>query len=75
MLEVIKDCFVFCCYTRLAFKEMVNLKKEHIVKGYDGADWIKMKRQKTQKELLIPLYPKAKKTLRKYASDDQSYSL
>ncbi len=70
-LEVIKDCFVFCCYTGLAFKEMVSLKKEHIVKGYDGELWIKMKRQKTQKELSIPLLPKAKKILRKYASDDQ----
>jgi integrase/recombinase XerD len=70
-LEVIKDCFVFCCYTGLAFKEMVSLQKKHIVKGYDGADWIKMKRQKTQKVLSIPLLPKAKKILRKYASDDQ----
>ncbi|MCP4884679.1 MAG: site-specific integrase, partial [Flavobacteriales bacterium] len=35
-LEVIKDCFVFCCYTGLAFKEMVSLRREHIVKGYDG---------------------------------------
>jgi integrase/recombinase XerD len=48
---------------------MVNLKKEHIVEGYDGADWIKMKRQKTQKELSIPLLPKAKKILRKTISN------
>ena len=34
-IQVIKDCFVFCCYTGLAFKEMVSLKKENIVKGYD----------------------------------------
>ena len=26
-IEVIKECFVFCCYTGLAFKEMVSLKK------------------------------------------------
>ncbi len=68
-LEVIKDCFVFCCYTGLAFKEMVSLRREHIVKGYDGEDWIKMKRQKTQKELSIPLLPRAKKILRRYISD------
>jgi integrase len=69
-IQVIKDCFVFCCYTGLAFKEMSSLKKEHIVKGYDGEDWIKMKRQKTQKELSIPLLPKAKKILRKYATEN-----
>ena len=48
---------------------MVSLRRENIVKGYDGEDWIKMKRQKTQKELSIPLLPKAKKILRRYASD------
>ena len=68
-LEVVKDCFVFCCYTGLAFKEMVSLRKENIVKGYDGEDWIKMKRQKTQKELSIPLLPKAKRILRRYRSN------
>jgi len=56
-IQVIKDCFVFCCYTGLAFKEMLSLREVHIVKGYDGEDWIKMKRQKTQKELSIPLLP------------------
>ncbi len=70
-IQVIKDCFVFCCYTGLAFKEMVNLKKEHIVKGYDGELWIKMKRQKTQKELSIPLLPKAEKIIKKYASESE----
>jgi len=68
-LEVIKDCFVFCCYTGLAFKEMSCLKKEHIVKGFDGMDWIKIKRQKTLKTLSIPLLPKAKKIIRKYQSE------
>ncbi len=48
---------------------MVSLKKENIVKGCDGEDWIKMKRQKTQKELSIPLLPKAKKILRRYRSN------
>ena len=71
-LEVIKDCFVFCCYTGLAFKEMSSLKKEHIVKGFDGRDWIKIKRQKTLKTLSIPLLPKAKKIIRKYASESDN---
>ncbi len=68
-LEVIKDCFVFCCYTGLAFKEMSSLKREHIVKGFDGMDWIRIKRQKTLKTLSIPLLPKAKKIIRKYHTE------
>jgi site-specific recombinase XerD len=58
-IQVIKDCFVFCCYTGLAFNEMSNLKKEHLVKGPDGMDWIKIKRQKTNKTVSIPILPKA----------------
>ena len=65
-LEEIRDCFVFCCYTGLAFKEMSNLRREHITKGKDGKNWIKMKRQKTGKFLSIPLLPVAQNLLDKY---------
>ena len=50
-LAEVRDCFVFCCYTGLAFKEMSNLRREHIIEGKDGKNWIKMKRQKTSKGL------------------------
>ncbi|SDL83825.1 Site-specific recombinase XerD [Salinimicrobium catena] len=65
-LEEVRDCFVFCCYTGLAFKEMTNLRKNHIVQGEDGRNWIKMKRQKTGKSISIPLLPVAQKVLEKY---------
>ena len=65
-LEEVRDCFVFCCYTGLAFKEMSNLREKHIVKGEDGKNWIRLKRQKTNKSLSIPLLPKAQKILDKY---------
>ena len=69
-IKVVKDCFIFCCYTGLAFKEMANLKREHIVKGFDGMDWIKIKRQKTLKTLSIPILPQAGKIISKYGSID-----
>jgi len=65
-LNQIRDCFVFCCYTGLAFKEMANLKHSNIVLGIDGLDWIKIKRQKTNSVVSIPLLPKAKSILEKY---------
>ena len=65
-LEEVRDCFVFCCYTGLAFKEMSNLKKEHIVKGEDGKNWIRLTRQKTGKALSIPILPVAQKIIDKY---------
>jgi site-specific recombinase XerD len=65
-LQQVKDLFVFCCYTGLAFKEMSNLKTEHIVNGFDGDKWIKMNREKTSKPLMIPLLPKALDIICKY---------
>ncbi len=65
----IKRLLVFCCYTGLAFKEMSNLNKEHIVKGYDGMNWIRIKSQKTLKTLSIPILQKAQQIINKYASD------
>ena len=65
-LEEVRDCFVFCCYTGLAFKEMSALRKDHIVKGRDGKNWIRVKRQKTGKTISVPLLPKAQEILDKY---------
>jgi len=50
----------------LAYHEMSNLKKENIMKGFDGNEWIQMTRQKTSKLISIPLLPKAKIILDKY---------
>jgi integrase/recombinase XerD len=69
-LQQVKDLFVFCCYTGLAFKEMSNLKTEHIVKGFDGNVWIKMNREKTSKPLMIPLLPKALDMINKYQNEE-----
>ena len=65
-LAEIRDCFVFCCYTGLAFKEMSNLKKDHIVKDKDGRNWLRMNRQKTGKTIAVPILPVAQKLLDKY---------
>lgn len=73
-LELIKDLFVFCCYTGLAYNEMVKLQPKHIVIGFDGILWIKMIRDKTNKEISIPLLPKAIEIIEKYKTDS-SFSL
>jgi site-specific recombinase XerD len=68
-LQLVKDLFVFCCYTGLAFQEMTNLESKHIIKGFDGNLWIEMIRQKTDKKISIPLLPKAKELLSEYGED------
>lgn len=65
-LQLVQDLFVFSSYTGLPYNELMNLKKTHITKGFDDNLWIKMKREKTSKELSIPLLPKALEILVKY---------
>ena len=69
-LQEVKDWFVFSCYTGLAYNEIKNLRKEHIVKGFDGELWIEMKREKTQKNIAVPILPKAQELINKYADDN-----
>lgn len=64
-LEIVKDLFILCCYTGLAFNEMSKLEAKHIVNGFDNNKWIKMIRDKTNKEISIPLLPKALEILSK----------
>ena len=67
-LEQVKDMFVFCCYTGLAFNEMDSLLKSHLVVGFDGKNWIQMNRKKTDMKISIPLPPKANEILSKNLS-------
>ncbi len=50
---------------------MSNLRRSNIVKEHDGYSWIKMKRQRTNKSLSIPILPKAQQIIDIYASDDE----
>jgi len=47
-LEKIRDVFVFCCFTGLAFIDVKELKSEDFTTGADGTVWIRKKRQKTK---------------------------
>jgi len=69
-LQQVKDWFVFSCYTGLAYNEIKNLRNQHIVKGFDGMLWIEMKREKTQKNISVPLLPKARELIDKYTDDN-----
>ena len=74
-LEQVRDMFVFCCYTGLAYKEMSSLRTHHINIGFDGNLWINMIRQKTEQPISIPLLPQAKTILDKYKQVDSDVVL
>jgi integrase/recombinase XerD len=65
-LKQVKDLFIFCCYTGLAYAEMSTLTAKNIEMGFDGNEWIQMIRKKTNKKISIPILPKAREILDKY---------
>ena len=70
-LQQIKDMFVFCCYTGLGFKEMINLKYSDIIKRFDGNKWLSVKRNKTIRIYYVPLLPIAKSIISNYQNDTE----
>jgi integrase len=58
-MEIIRKLFLLSCYSGLAFKEMENLRPEHMVTSDGKVYWISMHRQKTKKTYKIALLPQA----------------
>ncbi|MDP1726900.1 MAG: site-specific integrase [Bacteroidota bacterium] len=65
-LSHIRDIFLFCCYTGLAYVDVQKLKPSDIKIGIDGEDWIFTFRQKTDIDTRIPLLPVARDLVEKY---------
>jgi len=65
-LQMVKDLFLFSCYTGLAYIDTMNLTAGNIVKGIDGNDWLFTSRQKTDTDVRIPLLPQAEELIKKY---------
>jgi len=65
-LTVVRDIFIFQCYTGLANIDAYQLKKNNIKIGLDGEQWIMSERQKTGSVTNVPLLPKALEILKKY---------
>lgn len=64
--ERTKDVFLFQLYTGLSYIDVLKLRKEHIVKGIDGRNWIVKDREKTKNTARIPLIDKAQAIIDKY---------
>ena len=65
-LNLVRDIFIFSCYTGLAYIDIFNLTKEQITIDVDRNFWIMTNRQKTGTNSNIPLLPIAEEIIRKY---------
>jgi len=65
-LNIIRDIFIFACYTGLAYAESESLTPDCITTGMDGELWLNIHRRKTKKEYQVPLFPRALEIIEKY---------
>ena len=65
-LELVRDVFIFCVYTGLAFIDVYNLHPEHISEDGNGNLWTVKPREKTNNLCNIPLLSIPKQILEKY---------
>ncbi|HTE25388.1 site-specific integrase [Flavitalea sp.] len=66
-LDRIRDIFLFSCYTGLAYSDVKQLSRHHIIKEGDETFFIRKPRQKTGQESIIPLLSVARRILEKYS--------
>jgi integrase len=70
-LAVVRDVFVFQCYTGLAYIDVYNLKNSDIKVGDDDELWIISERQKTGSSFNVPLLPQALRIIERYKDHPQ----
>ncbi|HCE55806.1 MAG: integrase [Lutibacter sp. BRH_c52] len=65
-LSLVKDLFIFSCYTGIAYVDVMTLTKDNILRGIDGNLWIITKRQKTGTSVKIPILEQTQYLIDKY---------
>lgn len=66
-LEIVKDVFLFCCYTGLAYSDVEKVTTDNLITTIDGTLAIEVNRTKTNNRCYIPLIPQALHLIDKYA--------
>lgn len=69
-LDQVRDIFIFCCFTGLAYADVKKLNKGDIVLSVDGEEWVKTKRSKTDTRSNIPILPIAQTIIEKYKDNE-----
>lgn len=70
-LSLVRDIFLFSCFTGLAYIDVKNLTKSHMSYGIDGKKWIFTHRQKTESASKIPILPVTQMIIDKYENHPQ----
>ncbi len=69
---LVRDIFIFACYTGLSYIDLKNLTKDNLVYGIDGKKWLFLYREKSSTPVRIPLLYKALNIVERYHDFDIS---
>lgn len=61
-----------CCYTGVAYCDMVALNREHLFTDDEGALWLKFRRQKTNTLCRVKLLSEAVRMIERYQSEERN---
>lgn len=67
-LAIVRDIFIFSCYTGLGYSDAMALTEDWISKDKEGYKWVKNRRQKTGGKFNFMLRPEAEAIIEKYRS-------
>ncbi|MNK28371.1 Tyrosine recombinase XerD [compost metagenome] len=71
---IVRDLFIFCCLTGLAYCDLINLAKKHLVTDSSGENWLEMIRQKnrnfTERKFHVLLLPEALMIINRYKNNE-----
>ena len=73
-LTVVKDLFIFSCYTGISYGDIMKLTNNNVLTGIDGNQWIMGKRNKTNIPFKIPILPTVEKIIKNYKDHPRTYS-
>ena len=65
-IQLVKDLFVFSCYTGIAYVDLQNLTHDSLIKGIDGQAWLSFQRHKTKTSVKLPVLPQALEIIESY---------
>lgn len=74
-IALVRDIFVFSCYTGLSYADVKKLTHQDIGKGVDGKLWILTWREKTNTRSNIPLLSKALSIIERYKDYPTDYEM
>lgn len=66
--ELVRDLFLFSCFTGLAYTDIKHLTKNHLQKQEDGNTWIMLRRHKTNTLSMVRLLDTPYAILKKHAT-------